>query len=119
MQSITKDYLLEIISRKISKNIQHYRKQNPQSLNLTQYPFATLGEVHEFICSIPYFDSRLKNFLLSVNEEQTIISQKWELEFIKKCDLWAKSYEWLYGKPNMLNGHQVYKNDKENLSLPY
>ncbi|MES2849929.1 MAG: hypothetical protein V4685_12795 [Bacteroidota bacterium] len=119
MQSITKDYLIDIISRKISSNIQQYRKQNPHSLNLTLYPSATANEVHEFISSIPYFDARLKNFLMSNNEEQTIISQKWELEFAKKCELWAKSYEWMYGKPNVLNGHHVYKNDKENLSLPY
>jgi hypothetical protein len=119
MQSITKEYLLDIINRKINSCIQQHRKQNPHSLNITMYPSATANEVQEFISSIPYFDKKLKNFLTTQNEEQTIISQNWELEFARKCEMWVRSYEWMYGKPNVLNGHHVYKDDKENLSLPY
>lgn len=119
MQSITKEYLLDIINRKINSCIQQYRKQNPHSLNITMYPTATKNEIQEFVCSIPYFDTRLKNFLTSPKEEQIIISQNWELEFARKCELWARSYEWMYGKPNVLNGHHNYKNERENLSLPY
>lgn len=119
MQSVTKEYLLDIISRKISSSIVQHRKQNPHSLHLAVYPSATPHEVMEFVASIPYFDSRLKQFLTANGNVQTIISQKWELEFVKKCEQWAKSYEWMYGKPNVLNGHHPYKSDKENLSLPY
>lgn len=119
MQSITKEYLIDIIGRKINSSIQQHRKQNLHLLNVTIYPSVTANEIQEFISSIPYFDTRLKNFLVSANEEQTIISQNWELEFARKCELWARSYEWMYGKPNMLNGHHEYKNDKENLSLPF
>lgn len=119
MQSITKEYLIDIISRKINNSIQQHRKQNLHVLNVTIYPSATANEIQEFISSIPYFDTKLKNFLTSMGEEQTIISQNWELEFARKCEMWARSYEWMYGKPNVLNGHRIYKDDRENLSLPY
>ena len=116
MQSITKEYLLDIIGRKISATIQQQRKQKPLLLNVASYSAATAAEIQEFVLSIPYFDTKLKNFLMSAGEEQTIISQAWELEFIKKCELWLQSYEWMYGKPNL---SPIYKNSKESLSLPY
>jgi len=119
MQSITKDYLLDIIQKKMSVTIHLHRKQNPNSLNLALYAKATAQEVQEFILSIPYFDLSLKNFLTSTSEQQTIISQTWELEFVKKCELWLGSYEWMYGKPDCLNGVDVYKSYKTSLGLPY
>ena len=121
MQSITKEYLREIICRKISTTIQLHRTQNPQYFKLDASPMATADELQEFILSIPYFDATLKKFLTSNFDEQTIISQTWELEFIKKCELWMQSYEWLYGKPYFLN--EVYngrlQNNKNYLSLPF
>ena len=115
MQSITKDYLLDIIQKKMNVTIHLHRKQNPNSLNLALYSKATAQEVQEFILSIPYFDAGLKNFLTAAGEQQTIISQRWELEFGKKCELWLGSYEWMYGKPNLLNESP----DKNYLTLPY
>jgi hypothetical protein len=121
MQSITKEYLLDIIQKKMNVTIHLHRKQNPHSLNLSLFSKATAMEVQEFILSIPYFDTGLKNFLTSTGEQQTIISQTWELEFVKKCELWLGSYEWLYGKPYFLNN--VYSNNKGNgkthLTLPF
>jgi len=121
MQSITKAYLLDIIYRRISITIHLHRKQNPQSFNIAACPMATLQEVDEFIFSIPYFDSTLKIFLSSGSDQQTIISQTWELEFIKKCELWMQSYEWLYGKPYFLNEMHTGNtgNSKMHLKLPY
>lgn len=121
MQSITKEYLLDIIQKKMNVSIHLHRKQSPHSLNLALYSKATAQELQEFILSIPYFDAGLKNFLMATGEQQTIISQTWELEFVKKCELWLGSYEWLYGKPYFLN--EVYGNNlpggKKYLTLPY
>ena len=86
MQSITKDYLLDIIEKKMTTTIHLHRKQNPHSLNMSLYAKATAHEIKEFIHSIPYFDAGLKNFLGNTVEQQTIISQAWELEFVKKCE---------------------------------
>ena len=120
MQSITKDYLVDIIEKKMNVTIHLHRKQNPHSLNMALYAKATPAEVKDFICSIPYFDSSLKNFLTSPAEQQTIISQAWETEFVKKCELWLGSYEWMYGKPQFQN-EAIDKNSykKNYLSLPY
>ena len=120
MQSITKEYLLDIIQRKISTTIHLHRKRHPWSFNAVNAT-ATPAEVQEFIVSIPYFDASLKGFLTSGFETQTIISQTWELEFIKKCELWMQGYEWLYGTPYFLN--EVYDRGlmgtKHYLTLPY
>lgn len=121
MQSITKDYLLDIIQKKMNVSIHLHRKQNPHSLNIALYSKATAQELQEFILSIPYFDEGLKHFLTAAGEQQTIISQTWELEFVKKCELWLGGYEWLYGKPNFLN--EVYDSNvgksQSFLKLPY
>ena len=115
MQCITKEYLLDLLQKKMSVTIHLHRKQNPHSLNLAMYAKATPQELQEFILSIPYFDASLKNFLTATDEPQTIISQAWELEFVKKCALWLGSYEWMYGKPDNNNYHS----HKGELSLPY
>lgn len=119
MQSITKDYLLDIIEKKMNTTIHLHRKQNPHSLNMALYAKATPSEINNFIYSIPYFDSGLKNFLTATGEQQTIISQAWELEFVKKCELWLGSYEWMYGKPQLFNSTDIKSTDKNYLSLPY
>ncbi len=119
MQSITAAYLLDIIEKKMNISIHLHRKQNPHSLNMSLYAKATTNEIKEFVHSIPYFDAGLKNFLTACNEQQTIISQAWELEFVKKCELWLGSYEWMYGKPNYINDTDACKSSRKNLSLPY
>lgn len=118
MRSITKDYLLDIIQKKMNVTIHLHRKQSPNSLNLALYAKATELEVQEFILSIPYFDAGLKNFLTATGEQQTIISQTWELEFVKKCELWLGSYEWMYGKPGAMNTGTCSQNNMR-LMLPF
>ncbi len=115
MQSITATYLLDMIEKKMNTAIHLHRRQNPHSLNMALYAKPTAAEIKEFIHSIPYFDNSLKDFLIITSERQTIISQKWETEFIKKVDLWLGSYEWMYGKPCSQN----YKEEKTSLGLPY
>ncbi len=118
MQCVTNNYLLDIIQKKMTVTLPLHRKQNPHSLNLALYAKATPQELQEFILSIPYFDGSLKNFLTATGEPQTIISQAWELEFVKKCELWLGSYEWMYGKPCDTNGSR-FDISRMNLSLPY
>lgn len=119
MQSITKEYLLDIIEKKMTVTIHLHRKQNPHSLNMALYAKATVTEIDHFISSIPYFDTSLKNFLTNTTEQQTIISQAWETEFVKKCELWLGSYEWMYGKPGVFNNENAPSSPKIHLGLPY
>ena len=122
MQSITKAYLADIIYRMINETIDTYRASKKNQFYYDTYPTATDEEIIDFIHSIPYFDERLKDFLLGhVMEATIIISQSWEIEFIKKCKIWAESFEWLHGKDHFLN--KQYINNLNNptifLSLPY
>jgi len=123
MQSITKEYLTDIISRLMQHTI-HIHRQTGSNLSFydTQKNWpVTDEEIVEFIFMIPYFDIRLKDFLLgNVMEQTVIISQSWEIEFIKKCMLWSESAQWLIGK------HFLDDPDEENtiqharpLTLPY
>jgi hypothetical protein len=120
MQSITKTYLIEIIHMSINETINLYRASKKTEYDLD--PIAREDEVLDFICSIPYFDEKLKDFLLGNLEEQNIIiSQSWETEFVKQCALWSESFEWLYGDNTFLSDVHLnsLKSDKALLTLPY
>ena len=122
MNSITKAYLTEIIFKKISETIDTYRESKKQQYDNEPYPGATDEEVLDFIISIPFFDDRLKDFLLgNLAEETIIVSQAWENEFIKKTVAWANSLEWLRGNDYFiaqLNNNELNKGDTF-LKLPY
>ena len=122
MNSVTKDYLAEIIFKKASENIDQYRESKQQQFDNEPYPGATDEEVLDFIITIPYFDVKLKDFLLGNLADNTIIiSQSWENEFIKNTKLWAESFEWLHGNDYFLiEAHTsgINKN-KHFLTLPY
>jgi len=121
MQSITKEYLIELIGRLAYETIHIQRESKPAMLSDYNHAkhFATNEEIVDFICTIPFFDERLKDFLLENIPEQTIIiSQSWEIEFIKKCIAWSRSHEWLYGKRTLFDpGDKSGSNGF--LSLPY
>ncbi len=122
MNSVTKDYLAEIIFKKASENIDKYRESKQQQFDNEPYPGATDEEVLDFIITIPYFDVKLNDFLLgNLAEDTIIISQSWENEFIKNTRLWAESYEWLHGNDYFLSEAHTsgINNDKHFLSLPY
>ena len=79
-------------------------------------------EVLSFIHSIPYFDTRLKDFIIGQMSERTIIiSQNWENEFIIKCRAWAESFEWLHGDDRFLSDRHLdqLRRNAASLSLPY
>ena len=122
MKAITKDYLVDIIYRVINKTIDVHRRSKKNRALYEQLPTATDEEILDFIHSIPYFDERLKNFLVGNLADKTIIvSQSWEIEFLKKTLSWAESFEWLQGNDYFLSDahtssikmHTVF------LSLPY
>ncbi|MDB5203150.1 MAG: hypothetical protein JWQ27_2559 [Ferruginibacter sp.] len=122
MKSITKIYLAEIIYRCINETISLHREAKRNSFYVTAFPTATDEEVLDFVHSIPYFDVRLKDFLLGqLIEDTIIISQSWELEFMKKTRLWAESFEWLHGSYYYLSDAHLDKlrAKKMSLSLPY
>lgn len=122
MQSITKTYLIDTIYRMINTSIQMHRQSKNSSHYNEVYPVATEEEMIDFIVTIPYFDIDLKDFLLgNVKEETVIISQSWEIEFIKKCTIWATSYEWLEGDEYYLSDAHIshLMRQAHCLSLPY
>ena len=122
MNSITKDYLTEIIFKRISDSIDQYRQSKQQQFDNEPYPGATDEEVLDFIITIPYFDVKLKDFLLgNLAEETVIISQTWENEFIKNTTLWAESFEWLHGNDYFLSEAHISRinTGKDFLTLPY
>ena len=122
MNSVTKDYLAEIIFKKASENIDKYRESKQQQFDNEPYPGATDEEVLDFIITIPYFDVKLKDFLLgNLSEDTIIISQSWENEFLKNTKLWAESFEWLHGNDYFLSEAHTsgINKDKHFLSLPY
>ena len=122
MNSITKDYLAGIIFKKTSETIDIHRESKRHQFDNEPYPGATDEEVLDFIISIPYFDERLKDFLLgNLIEDTIIISQSWENEFIKNTLLWAESFEWLHGNDYFLSEAHISGINKEGmfLTLPY
>lgn len=122
MNSITKEYLSDVIFRIINKTIDTHRRSKRYDLEQLSYPVATDEEVLEFIHSIPYFDIRLKDFIIGHLSERTIIiSQAWENEFILKCRAWAESFEWLHGDDRFLSDRHLdsIKRDVAFLTLPY
>lgn len=122
MNAITKNYLVEIISRYINKDIAAHRASKNNFLTHENFTCATDAEILDFIQSIPYFDIGLKNFLVgNLLEETIIISQAWEIEFLKMVRSWAESFEWLHGNDYFLSDAHINSIRKHVsfLSLPY
>jgi hypothetical protein len=117
MTSITVEYLVDIIVRQVGKTIA-LRRNNPAEKLMPEYCEATDEEIVDFIFSIPYFDIKLKDFLLgNVDLHNIIISQTWENEFIKKCSHWAEDMHWLdAGKDYFESPLKIAHGD---FSLPY
>lgn len=122
MTAITKDYLTDIIFRSINKTIGIHRNSKKSNFYYEPFPTAMDEEILDFIQSIPYFDLRLKNFLVgNLSDETIIISQSWEIEFLKKTLSWAESFEWLHGNDYFLSDAHInsIKKIATYLSLPY
>lgn len=97
MISITGAYLINVIERQVNKTIAFRRHYPIETLIEEYYNNATNEEIVDFIFSIPFFDIKLKDFLLgNVDLQNIIISQTWENEFIKKCKGWSEDIRWLH-----------------------
>ncbi len=122
MKAITNDYLAEIILRYVNKDILVHRASKNNFLTHQNFPCATDAELLDFIQTIPYFDVSIKNFLLgNLPTQSIIVSQNWEIEFLKKTQQWAESFEWLHGDDFYLSDAHI-NSIKKNilfLSLPY
>ncbi|MES2893414.1 MAG: hypothetical protein V4725_15425 [Bacteroidota bacterium] len=122
MNSITKEYLVEIIFKKISDSIDIHRMSKRHLFNYQPCSLPTDDEVMDFIISIPFFDDKLKDFLIgNLGETTVIVSQNWENEFIIKTRMWTESVEWLHGNDNFLKTTFSNNISKERtyLGLPY
>jgi hypothetical protein len=98
MISVTGEYLITIIEQYVNRTIGIRRNPSIEKLTPVLVYEATNEELADFILSIPYFDERIKNFILGISNEQTIIiSQAWEIALIVRTRKWAESDEWLYG----------------------
>ncbi|MDO9376773.1 MAG: hypothetical protein Q7T76_20265 [Ferruginibacter sp.] len=122
MNSITKEYLVEIIFKKISDSIDIHRMSKRHLFNYQPCSLPTDDEVMDFIISIPFFDDKLKDFLIgNLGETTVIVSQNWENEFIIKTRMWTESVEWLHGNDNFLK--TTFSNnisrERTYLGLPY
>lgn len=97
MIAVTGEYLINIVERRVNQTIGLRRNFSAEELAAEHFLYATNEEIADFILSIPYFDGRLKNFILGFSTEQTIIiSQSWEIAFIVRTGRWAESDEWLH-----------------------
>ena len=122
MNSITKEYLVELIFKKISDTIDIHRMSKRHLFEYQPCSLPTEDEVMDFIISIPYFDDKLKDFLIgNLGESTIIISQSWENEFIIKTRLWTESVEWLHGRDHFLKSPAIKSidNERKYLGLPY
>ncbi len=122
MKAITKEYLADIIFRAINKTIDTHRNSKKNAFYYEPFPTATDEEILDFIQSTPYFDVRLKDFLLgNLVDETIIISQSWEIEFLKKTLSWAEGFEWLHGNTYFLSEAHISGIRKQSgcLTLPY
>lgn len=97
MQLITKSYLTSIIFRAVNATLLIRRASQKNILYYLNYPTATDEELMDFTQSCPYFDAGLKEYLLEIiTDESIIISQLWETAFIVKTKEWSTSNQWLH-----------------------
>ena len=98
MIAITGEYLITVIEQYVNRTISIRRNHSVQQLTIKCANESSNAEIADFILSIPFFDERIKNFILGISNEQTIIiSQSWEIAFIVGVRKWAESDEWLLG----------------------
>ena len=122
MTAVTAEYLINIIERQVNKTIR-IRRNDSMAVQSPNDSFkSTNEEIADFILSIPYFDERLKNFILGALDEQAIIiSQAWEIDFIIKAARWAESNDWLHGVFRLSMSSYASKRNAnaDFLTLPY
>jgi hypothetical protein len=122
MKCVTKIYLVEIIYRMIDEQIGVHRMARKQPSLLPNDAPPTGEEVLDFIISIPFFDNRLKDFLIgNVPDHAILISANWEQLFIEGTANWCNSAEWLLEEDETENVMGTYAEPRmaQCLGLPY
>ncbi len=122
MISVNGAYLINILERYINKTISIRRSNTSEEFNAYSKQDAANEEIADFILSIPYYDDRLKNFMLGNYDDTTIIiSQSWEIAFIVRAKKWAECDEWLQETFQLSTGihPDCSKGKHDFLTLPY
>ena len=122
MVSITAEYLIPFIERHVNRTIGIRRNHSIQEIMPESVYEATNEELADFILSIPYYDQKIKDFILGTSGEKTIIiSQAWEIAFIVRAKKWAESEEWLQEAFPLSIDLQAdpLKGNNDFLTLPY
>jgi hypothetical protein len=123
MISVTGEYLINIIERQVNQTICYRRTHSVKKTVPDGSHDATIEEIADFILSIPFFDERIKNFILGTSVEKTIIiSQSWEIAFILRAKKWSESNDWLHGSFRLSMSSTAADSLKRNadfLTLPY
>ena len=120
--AVNVEYLITVIEQYVSRTIGIRRNHSIEKLMHELVYNVTNEELADFILSIPYFDERIKNFIIGFSNEQTIIiSQSWEIAFIVRTRKWAESDKWLYGafQLSMETHIDQLKGKADFLTLPY
>lgn len=118
MQSITAEYLVEVITKYVNSTICR-RRNLPEEYFMPKTINASDEEIVDFILSIPYFDERIKDFIFgNIPEAAIIISQPWEIEFMKRCERWANDEEWIEEKSSCIK-YAAQRQGGAAFSLPY
>jgi hypothetical protein len=122
MISVNGAYLINIIERHVNKTLGCRRSRTEEKSDAKGSSNATNEEIADFILSIPYFDERLKNFMLgNLEDKNIIISQSWEIAFIVRAKKWSECDEWLHETFQLSTGLYA-ENSKARidfLTLPY
>lgn len=122
MISVTSEYLVNLIERQVNRTIALRRKHASEPQAAESNPDVSNEELADFILSIPYFDERIKHFILGISNERTIIiSQSWEIAFMIRARKWSETDDWLNGafRLSMTPGRDDLKANADFLTLPY
>ena len=118
MQSVNNSYLFSIINRVIRHACQRDVNENNMHSATGHVKSAV---IMRFIKSNPFLDAGVKDFMLNESEENNIIiSNAWEIAFIKNCTTWASQSEGHNDNHFYLHDQHTQGNfDATVLKLPY
>src|SRR5688500_13025298 len=89
MITITSEYLIDIIERHIRERSVELIDANADHIAIMPAKISN-ESIADFLLSIPYYDTGLKNFILGHSDKSMmIVSQAWEIEFILRTKTWA------------------------------
>lgn len=119
MKGITRAYLLYLINDYLKFTI-HLRRKTPRNYFANEAVEITEDEIIDFIISIPYFGTELKDFMMgNLSVQMIIISQAWEREFSVKTMAWAADARWTETDMSSLSSAYRQMETGGTLNMPY